>query len=439
MGAKKYSRPLSGMERMRLWYPNINVVASARVDAPLSEDAVRHGLDVQSLRHPLLGSRVEVDPTGHAAFTQEAAPPPELRTVASEDQDTWKTVVESELTRPWDVESGPLARITSVTSASRTDLVFNLHHSICDGRSLARLMVDVIDHALSGETESSVTRVTPIPAESLSNAKPRGLQGLALQILNRKWSPKSVAFGPCDYESLHGEYWASHYKSVSHWSLTHEQTERLVSSAKSHGASVNSVLYVGFLRALQKEGRSLPPAPDRVLVPVDLRRFLPNAVTDALGLYSSAVTIHRVSRLSMEFWKAVSCFDRKVKQAVTPKAAFASQKMSTLQPSLMDGICHALFGSFDDPLARRLADSVVKRTRSNILVSNIGRVADDTANPVSWITPPAVASATSDLAVEVLTYRGKMHFTLTCDSGNREVASRVAACATETIVAETGA
>lgn len=423
MEAERFVRPLGAIERMRLWYPNISVVMAARVDGPLAEKDVVAALATAAIKHPLLHARVSIDSSGSAAFTTEGAPPPAVEVL--HQAHVWEDVVAAELKRPWDVENGPLTRVVLLPAEDHTVLVFSLHHSICDGRSLARLIRDVTTFARAPRTRNREGRVTPVAVDSVIDAGPRGLSKLVFRLVNKRWLRKNIRFGQADYEALHSRYWETHEKSLVHWALDEDETARIVAASKSHRVSVNSGIYVAFLQAVEAHADHLPSAPDRVLVPVDFRRFVGHQIDEALGLYSSAVAVEGASAFRGDFRRAVASFDAVVKRKVTEEAVFASQRLGGLHPSLLDGICHALFGDFDDPLAVRLAEKVVARTRSHVLVSNLGRIADAESPGLARLYPPAVAAGTADFAVEVLTFRGRLHFTMTHDSTIDALAARV--------------
>jgi hypothetical protein len=236
--------------------------------------------------------------------------------------------------------------------------------------------------------------------------------------LNKKWLKKDLSFGEADYEKMHRAFWQNHEATTVYRVLPATQTEALVHRCRKRHVSVNSALYVAFLAAqsrVQGEGRD----EDRnVLVPVDLRDYLRQRADEALGLYSSALRLRFVVPPDAPFWRATQLFDAEVKRRLTDKNVFASQRINALHPSLLDGLAFAMHGDLDDPMACGLVERVLGKMRTGILVSNLGRL----ELPVEYgdlrlaaLRPPAIYAGNAEKALEVLTFDGRMHLTMTFD------------------------
>jgi hypothetical protein len=154
------------------------------------------------------------------------------------------------------------------------------------------------------------------------------------------------------------------------------------------------------------------------LVPVDFRDYLTQRVGEALGLYASAIQLQFEYEADKPFWAAAQAFDEVVRQQLTNKHIFASQRMNALHPSLLDGLAFAMFGELDDKMVRRLAERVRTKMRTGVLVSNLGKpdLALDYGDlHLEAIIPPAVYAGNAEKALEVLTIGGRMFLTLTFD------------------------
>ncbi len=411
-----YQRPMGGIERMRLWFPNINVVMAARIKGNVTAHDLKDAIEKARRKHPLLGARVQIDDDGVGRFTTEGVPENPITVIPRKTDQDWLSFVKSELQHGWEIHTGPLARFTMLHSPAESDLVVNAHHSICDARSLAFLIGDLLDLIVNPDQQ-----VRPIKPVSLAEAVPRSASGgflyrLIMKMMNKKWLAKGFGFDEADYHKLHQNFWRERQAKVLTWALSKEQTSVLVERCRMENASVNSAVYAAFLAAQDKAQDTSQDFYKNVMVPVDFRDYLTQEVGKALGLYASAVKLQFRHDPETPFWETVRILDRSINKKLTEKNIFASQRSNALHPNLMDGIAHAMFGDFDDDMAQNLAERMQNEVRTGILVSNLGRL--DLPSQygylqLAWIKPPAVYAGNAEKALEVLTIGGRMHFTLT--------------------------
>lgn len=416
MMTELYKRKLGGIERMRVNFPNISVVMCARIHGNVTARDVRLAVCRVRRRHPLLGARIEFDADGYGYFRTHNVPDNSVAVRPVHSETAWMEVVRDELKKRWNVLQGPLARFTLLHSPAASDLVVCAHHSICDGRSLAYLLSDIL--GLIADPDQEVSRADPVPLDEAVPGKARGgaLYRWMVNRMNAKWLEKGHSFKDHDFQELHESYWQERDPAVFFWSLSEGLTGRIVSAARERNASVNSVLYAAVLTA---QNRLLDTSPDyfkTVMVPVDFRDYLDVDVSRALGFYASAVRLTYKLDPSKLFWDTVEELDRRAERKLTDKEIFGSQKTSLITPRFLDGICLAMFGDFEDEMAVKMASRMEEKVRTGVLLSNLGRVDVPDAYGhmrLEWLSPPAVYSENSRLAVEVLTFNGRMHFTAT--------------------------
>jgi NRPS condensation-like uncharacterized protein len=418
-----FRRAMGATERMRLWFPNINVVMVARIASPsgrqLPVPDLRAAVQKARRKHPLLGARVELDDEGRGWFTTRGVPEIPIEVAPRGSGDGWLQWVERALERPWPVTTGPLARFTLLRSAEASDLIVNAHHSICDARSLAYLLSDILAFIGEPVDPSQIEPVIPVPLEGGVPPSASGglLFRLATKLMNKKWLKKGISFTERDYQEMHSAFWKAHAGTVCSWSLAEPETSALVGRCRQRGVSVNSALYVAFLAA-QHRVQGSDERFGNVLVPVDFRDYMTQHAGKALGLYASAVQIQFPCPADRPFWAVAADFDERVQEQLTEKNVFASQRTSALHPRLLDGLAFAMFGDLDDPMARRMVGRIQAKMRTGILVSNLGRLdlpVDYGDLRLDALIPPAIYAGNAEKALEVLTVGGRMYFTLTFD------------------------
>ncbi len=441
--AEVYQRPMGGTERMRLWFPNINVVMGARIRGNLPTNDLIVALQKARFKHPLLGARVQIDADGLGHFTTEGVPENHLEVIPRQTKGDWISTVKAELRHPWPISTGPLARFTLLHSAAESDLIVSAHHSICDARSLAYLIGDLL--AFIKEPDQEIQAVIPL---SLAEAVPSSALGgflyrIVMRSVNKRWLAKGLSFDEGDYQLLHQNFWKDREAKILSWALSEELTSALVQRCRVENASVNSAVYTAFLAAQHQVQDTRRDFYDNIMVPVDFRDYLAQKTGRALGFYASAVKLRFKYDGDQPFWETVRSLDRSVRKQLTEKNIFASQRTNAFHPSLMDGIAHAMFGDLGDEMAQKLAGRMQDEARTGILVSNLGRLDIPTKYnhlDLTWIKPPAVYAGNAEKVLEVLTVAGRMHFTLTYGEMDiaDEAVEQVKSIATKILAGEGG-
>lgn len=126
------------------------------VEGPLTADLLREAVVHVQERHPLLRARI-VDGPVPRWFTPPESSPPLLLARPGEDV---ITVAEERLHETYDAEREPLWRVTLVPDSSRPDrnhLILATHHAIADGRSVWRIMADLL------ESCAALVKGSPLP------------------------------------------------------------------------------------------------------------------------------------------------------------------------------------------------------------------------------------------------------------------------------------
>ncbi len=415
-----FERVMGATERMRLWFPNINVVMAAHITGNVSQVALRDSIHKARKKHPLLGARVELGSDDSGKFKTDGVPEIPMDVMLRRSDRDWLEQMRLELEHRWPVTQGPLARFVLLHSNKASDLIVNAHHSICDARSLSYLIRDLLTFMTESVTLQEINPLVPVPLEDAvpQSASSGFLRRLVMNVFNKKWRKKGIIFTERDYRDMHAAFWRRHDATILSWSLTKAETALLIQRCRQHGVSVNSALYVAFLGAQWRVQGENGSGFDNVLVPVDFRNYLARQTGEALGLYASALHVTFNCTTDPSYWGSVEEFDRLVKAELTDKNIFASQRLNAVDPSLLDGVAFALFGDLDDKMARGMAEKIQAKMKTGILISNLGRLdlpVDYGDLHLAAIVPPAIYAGTAEKALEVLTIGGQMHLTLTFD------------------------
>ena len=428
----EYKRAMGATERMRLWFPNINVVMAARIIGRVSGQDLRAAVNMVRKKHPLLGARIELDEESAGWFTTHGVPKIPIEVSPRATDSDYLRRMREELKRSWPVGRGPLARFVLLHSPEASDLIVNAHHSICDARSLAFLIRDILTF-LSQPTD--IENIEPVIPVALEKAIPSSVSSglltrLVMRRVNRRWLKKGISFDESDYQDLHRRFWEKHEAAIFSWFLTGQETSALVARCRQRKISINSALYAAFLVAQHRVQGGDRDEFSNVLVPVDFRDYLTQDASKALGLYASALQLRFDIEPGKPFWETAQNLGARIKQQLTDKNVLASQRMNAFHPSLLDGLAFAMFGELDDKMARGLVERIRGKMRTGILVSNLGRLDFSTDYGdlfLAAIIPPAIYAGNAEKALEALTIGGKLYLTLTFDESNvsRETVNEV--------------
>ncbi|KAF9187996.1 hypothetical protein BGZ51_000933 [Haplosporangium sp. Z 767] len=261
-------------------------------------------------------------------------------------------VVEQEHATPFDflnVEV-PLWRIV-VAHVQDDDSFFLLYvfqHVIGDGRSgmalteqlVQRLNVEATEAFLADPTKS-VSPLSPVvippedplplPLEMRVNCSPswptlvkEAIMGLLLPGFVKKAIEKKYWAGEVD-----ATLEVPHETQVGMWSLTPEETSRVVQAAKAHNTTVQSILHTAsvfatkavFLSTMEGEGNQVSTTKDEFVyaTPVSLRPLIsPPVARHDQGVYVSEIITKDIRvELDTEFWELTAAYRKQVIESTT--------------------------------------------------------------------------------------------------------------------------
>lgn len=411
------SRQLSGAERMRLMFPNANVVMMARIGGQFSEDALRTAISKVRERHALLGMRVRLDESQQGWFTSEGVPPIPVTVIPRSHPEMWKDVAIEQHRQPFFYGTGPLIRFALLTSDETSDLIITAHHAICDGLSLAYLVRDLLQHLADPDRPVAGLPIPLLIDESIMpvSVSKNLVSRMMLKLLNRNWERREITFDAADFRDLHRAFWEEHEGHILAWALTEAQTSELVARCRAEEVTVNTALTTAFVIA-QNEVEAAHERLDRVVISVDFRERLTRPVGEAFAFYASAVRPRLEYERGTPFWSAARAFHAQIRQLLTDENIFESQQLSAFSPSLLDALFFAKQGKLDDKLANRMVERMgIGEVNTSLVVTNLGRLgfsADYGPLSLEALYGPYVYSDTIEKYLGVITVNGRMHLTL---------------------------
>jgi hypothetical protein len=402
---------------------SMNLIGMAELDCQLETGVLTESVQALQARHPLLRARVE-QLDGEFVFVE--APrliPVEVRPVTSLG---WTAEVQAELATPFAPAPAPLCRCVYLpfTDRDRSALLVVVHHVMIDGRSLPRLVQQIVRQVDSAGPALVEVAELPGPlterfAEEIRSPRAR-IEVLREVQRERKGQAEPVAL------PFHHREVASRRPRFDLLEVEPDQMPPLRDRARAAGASVYGLLAAATLEATAAlfEG-----AADRVIclaTPTDLRNRVDppepdDSIRCAVGLLSTPYPVATPP-------------DPGLGRRITEQTR---KEVARGESHLFYAIVRAgLFPANDDGIAR-FADWVAQ-TPQNVAVSNVG-VVDDQGDP-SWVRSVGVSLGCSPNQMSfmlVTTYRGRMVITVTTDS--EKLAPEVTERFLHGVMAQTGA
>jgi NRPS condensation-like uncharacterized protein len=404
----------------------LNSAFVARIRGNIQLHYLHQALAKVQTKHPLLRAGVAPGKKGQPHFVSSddiAAIP--VRIVERQQEDDWQRESMTEWATPFDMRNGPLCRMVWIRSASVSELILVCHHCICDGASVATLLQEVLTALDQPEMElppypsfNAIEDLIPGPYLENKKLQRKGKKSAILAWLTLSvvlWRKKQPAKGK-DY--------------LLHWKLDREESAAFVKRCKAEGTSVHAALCVALLRAFQEVQGSR--ARNKVITPVDIRRFIDAIKPDTLFAYAPTVNLslnQEAPPTARSFW--VQAYQ--LKEELTAKI----EELNVFMQLMIGEYIHA---------SLKLLVKLLKVTNGNhdVTFSNMGRLNIPESYQhfeVETIISPTVAFPwRNPNTLVTTTFRGQMDFVFMSNDAflPYEEALAIKEAAMQTVIKESG-
>jgi hypothetical protein len=229
-------RPLGGAEKLFLVLDQIASKSFAlvvTVEGEIPAQALRLALDAVQQRHPQLSASIKMDANFTFWFDNAQVNPIPLQVIETSTPSDWKRVVESEIVRPFELESGPLVRFLQLRKPGESTLIGVVHHSVGDGHSLALLFHDLLS-VVAGQSLPSLA--TPKPMDELLGLLPALPEGQAAEgrVVFKPMSPGRPTL---------------EIPTIDYLKVSAALTTRLVAISRQQATTVNNLLNAALVLA----------------------------------------------------------------------------------------------------------------------------------------------------------------------------------------------
>lgn len=298
-------------------------VYALKINGQLHHAQLRTALARLQEKYAMLRTAIGIGTTGIPYFhTPLSRPEIPLRIVEREDDDDWNRETVYELGTSFDIQNGPLLRVTWIRSIDVSDLIMAFHHCMCDGGSGVALLNDLL--ALLDDPQTEIGKAPAfqsisdlIPAEILHNRRNRFKAKLSAALVHAGLSLGSLFISTKNkplppQDGRRGDY-------LINWKLGTEQSKALFAHCKQEGVTVNTAVGLALMEAFKAVNGD--GAHGKATCPVDIRRYMPEVKRDMLFSYGLALNISLGKSVGAHFWEKAQTLQ-----------AHVSKQMNKLNP-----------------------------------------------------------------------------------------------------------
>jgi hypothetical protein len=318
MQTVRYGRSENGvlMKRKMLFFERlmyvdgqtpVNCVITARLRGNIVAGNLELALEKIQRKHPLLrASAIQEDGQPYFLLSSYPAKIP-IQVIERHSDEHWRSITALEWKTPFNMIQGPLIRVVWIKSDAVSELMLTAHHCICDGASLIAIFREMLE--LIDRPDMQLVPYQPfqfpqdlIPQDVLSDLKLAATIRVKAALFRLfALTIKTVKVNPA------GE----HY--LIYWRASAEESLALSQRCKMENTTPYAALCVAFLLAFRRVNRAR--FKNKIMCPVNIRRFLTNIGADMMFNYAPTVPLGLGKDPQEEFWSSA----RRLKQSMSKK------------------------------------------------------------------------------------------------------------------------
>jgi NRPS condensation-like uncharacterized protein len=285
----------------------VNCVMTARIRGNIAAEDLHLALEKVQGKHPLLRARVvQEDRQPYFVFSSNPRKIP-VRVIERESDEDWRDMTRLEWKTPFDMSSEPMIRVVWIKAQGVSELMLAAHHCICDGASLVAIFREILQ--VIDQPDMQLTAYPPV--QSLKDLVPQQVfSDLKLAIMVKSKVALFRLFA-LTVKSVKTNPPGEHY--LIYWRAEAKESGELVRRCKAEGTTPYAALCVAFLLAFrQLNGTNFK---NKMMCPVNIRRFIANIGTDMMFNYAPTVPLALSRDPQEEFWGLA----RELKQSMSEK------------------------------------------------------------------------------------------------------------------------
>ncbi len=388
-------------ERAHYMCPNMHFGIMARIPADYDAEKVRQSVSAIQTAHPFLRSVIAEEPGSGKLFYQEQETL-DIPITEKTDAGFWQRDYDSLGQNGWNVRRESMLKLLVYPARGDFEILFTVHHLLCDGRGLLQLVTEFAKHYVNGIAPDDAGERLIASQEDLPEKSDLPLLSrLLVDDVNRRWDREKHAVSYDEYLDFERTFIRDNPVCREVETIDGKELEAIQTCCRQHGVSVNDYLIARMM--LEEET-------EKVIIAADIRDRLRCYKEGALGNYSTAFSVvtgkkdrkdSNVYELAERVAKRVASLRQEPHKEMLVLACYIR-----MRPELIDAVAISTLGGFkSDAGAFVGANMFGYAARNGNCVTNLGKVRSDVITDAVFIPP---ASPANEKTWGVLTINGRM-------------------------------
>lgn len=372
-------------ERAHLMCPNMHFGIKAKIPVRYDERKFQDTIQTLASAHSFLKSCIAKEAgSGKLYYCQhEELPIPIFK---RENASLWANDYNDLTKSGWNVFNELLLKLIVYPDDEAFEVIFIAHHLLGDGRSILNLVCEFADCYVSGEKplrteETLILSIDELPKGSQLS----GINKLIVGYANHKWQYEGQTISYENYSRFETEFISNNPVSYIEEAWDEIKTDDILEKCHKCGVSLNDYL-VAEMMCKEKT--------NRVVIAVDIRKYLSRYKRGALGNYASATAIE-VHGKSMDILEIAKSVSKMVKNHIdnTKKLMMILSCYLYMKPELIDAAAISTMGDFESAAGKFVGSLILGyKSRNGYGVTNLGNVNNPNIVEAMFIPPASPAN-----------------------------------------------
>ncbi|MCR5576293.1 MAG: hypothetical protein K6F56_04730 [Oscillospiraceae bacterium] len=384
-------------ERAHYMCPNMHFGILARILSPYDAEKLRGSVRALQQAHPFLRSLIAQDDGG--ALYYQAQESLEIPVLEKTDVSAWQRDYDALASRGWDVSRESLLRLLVYPGGDGFDVLFTVHHLLCDGRGLLQLVREFAEHYVKGVAPAFVGERLIASLDDLPKKADLPLiSKIVVSDANRRWDRERHRVSYEEYLAFEKRFLRENPIKREIKTIGGDELGEILSRCRREGVSVNDWLIAKMMVEENTE---------KLVIAADIRRRVKGWPQGAMGNCSTAFSVS-VRRKNDDLFPLakiaamqVSSIRREPQREMLVLACYLR-----MRPELLDAAAISALGGFDSAAGRFVGGRMFGYAeRGGCCVTNLGKIESDCVAEAVFIPP---ASPANRITWGVLTVNGCM-------------------------------
>ena len=312
---------------------------------------------------------------------------------------TWKQIFHDISINGWDVRKESLLKVFVFSKDEYFEVLFVVHHVLCDGRGLLFLAKELADYYVHGRKPAFVEEQLLERQEDLpSGSKLPFLSKILIKDVNKHWRQEKQIVSYDFYLEFEKGFALQNPVNRSVLNNQDYSLSEMTDVCRANNISVNDYL----VAKMMKEENA-----NKVIIAADIRGKIKCYRQGSLGNYATAYSV-----ISKKTADDLIPLARQIRTKVHRTQAKPSKEMLVLscyfemEPTLIDAVAISSLGNFDSKAGKFAGEKMFGyASRNGHSITNLGKIESDSISEGFFIPP---ASPATEKTWGVLTVNGNM-------------------------------